>query len=139
MQRAINQVWLIKDLEAMSYKKLKGIMDEWNYIDVCPPVTRPRGAPEPDNVSRSLQMMNWLLGRPTEIPQALVDEQSEYKKYGHGARMCHTNYVDYYYGMVEARSSWQEQAEREKKRKWIASAAKLIPKTVNTYFIHTSA
>ena len=116
-------MWLRKELEKLSYEDLKGIMDKWNYIDVCPPVYWYPGAPEPDKVSRSIKMMNWLLGRPKEFSQALVDEQREYKEHGHQARIGHSRYAKFYRLMVEARSSWQfqqehmEQAEGENKRK----------------------
>ena len=128
-------MWLRKDLERMNYEQLQRIMDEWNNIDVCPPVYHyPRYADdkEPDTVSKSLTMMNWLLGRPTEIPQALVDEKMEYAGYKHGSRMAGPAswmYRKYYREMVKARSSFAkllihdhthqiEQEGREKKRKW---------------------
>ena len=68
-------------------------------------------------------MMNWLLGRPKEISQALVDERKVYKKNGHGARIGHTKYVEYYRSMVEARSSFQFQQEHMERGSFPLSSA----------------
>jgi len=68
-------------------------------------------------------MMNWLLDRPKEISQALVDERKLYKEHGHGARIGHTKYAECYRSMVEARSSFQFQQEHMERGSFPLSSA----------------